>query len=86
MSAVCSTWRIQPVDATHWNCLGLLRLYLPKGIDISNSSQSKLNARGEAIERKAEKDAWLSNTRRDAQPICCIDRLNPHFEPVSHAK
>ena len=41
------------------NTNGLLRQYLPKGIDISSYSQAKLNAIGETIEREAEKDARL---------------------------
>ena len=41
------------------NTNGLLRQYLPKGIDISSYSQAKLNAGGPTIEREAEEDTWL---------------------------
>jgi hypothetical protein len=37
------------------NTNGLLRQYMPKGVDISGYSQAK------TIERKAEEDTWLPN-------------------------
>ena len=43
------------------NANGLLRQYLPKGIDLSAYSQSKLNAIAQAPERAAEKNIALRN-------------------------
>jgi IS30 family transposase len=45
------------------NTNGLLRQYLPKGIDISGYSQLKLNAIAQTIEREAAQDARLPDTR-----------------------
>ena len=45
------------------NTNGLLRQYLPKGIDISSYSQARLNAIAETIEREAKEDTWLPDAR-----------------------
>jgi IS30 family transposase len=41
------------------NTNGLLRQYLPKGIDVSSYSQAKLQRCSETIEREAEDDPRL---------------------------
>ncbi len=58
---------------TDENTNGLLRQYLPKGLDLSDHSMEALDA----IARQLNEGARKTLGQRTPAKICCIDRLNP---------
>ena len=67
------------------NTNGLLRQYLPKGIDVSSYSQAKLNAVARQLNERPRKTLGF-HTPADVQPYRCVDRLNPRVGPDVQAR
>ena len=59
------------------NTNGLLRQYLPKGIDISSYSQAKLNAVARQLNERPRKTLGFQTPAEMFSQIRCVDRLNP---------
>ena len=59
------------------NTNGLLRQYLPKGIDISSYSQAKLNAIARQLNERPRKTLGYQTPAEMFNHTVCVDQLNP---------
>ena len=68
------------------NTNGLLRQYLPKGIDISSYSQAKLNAIARQLNERPRKTLGYQTPAEMFSQYRCVDRLNPPPPAVIHER
>ena len=59
------------------NTNGLLRQYFPKGMDLSDIHQNKLNAIARRLNERPRKTLRFEIASRTIWPMRCVDRLNP---------
>jgi IS30 family transposase len=59
----------------HWEGDLFFGSHFPKGMDLSDIGQSKLNAIARRLNERPRENAWFRVAGRTLCPMCCIDQL-----------